>query len=262
MNKRYMSVHLAHYPDHNTNDCSKTNINSIDDSGKISDHEMFEYINHDLNKSLNHNARPHFKHPQEYAPYQDEPSTEIYHLFTEYMNEPELHISQIKDPFSNATDEIALINNEGEVALTLSQTQLSELNDVLEENFMDGQIFDYAYGATDDHLHETKQPIIEHSLNEQNYYQWNISNSELTVTVLGNILTIDENMESESWDIILDNQKFADLFVNAKDFILENNTLCFFDNKGNPQNINGYLVCHDGKVIDFEEIEAIIWYLT
>jgi hypothetical protein len=260
MEKKYLSVHFLH----NDNDDIlniKPKITSFDDLGfsQQENPNLFESTSHFLHDTYKETGLPASLSLEEEA------DITSFSLISEYANEPELHILQVRNPFSEVPDEFVMLTDDGEVITSVTSTFVEDEDALLEDNFMNNQIYDYSYGATTDFIPEVDKSILDdgYSFKESSelIYSVILNDDILSLISLGKKLSIENDLETESWTIYLDNKKFAELHISAEDCTLENNEFSFYDKKGNPAKANGFINLSDNKTIDFEDIASIHWYL-
>jgi len=183
----------------------------------------------------------------------------------DYSNEPELHIFYSKNPFSEDIDQVAYLTNDRELITSLTPGLIDDKSDWLEDNFLDCKIYDYSYGATTDRLMEVRE-----SLFDEDYFSTNaellladitLKHEVLHVTVIGQSLTLENDMASDTWSIYLDQKKWAEISHSAEDCRLEDQVINFFDTKDVSQKASGSISLMNGKIIEFEDIESILWKL-
>lgn len=186
----------------------------------------------------------------------------------EYLNEPELHIFKIRNPFfDDEIDQVAYVTADGSLITKLSSSLQEDEN--LEDSFLENQINDYSYGAQTDRLVEVVSDILDDDFfledsPEKMPYETLRTDDILHVTVTGKVITLENNIANDTWDVYIDKKKLAEIFLSAlvDECVLKDSIVSFHDTKGHMQKASGAVTFSDKKTIEFEDLHSIRWVLV
>lgn len=265
MNKKYLSIHFEHN-NNETQGIMNRGLTSFA-TGEFSQEESFDYDS--KFKVYDISSRRKKKHAlngfSAQLSLEEEADLTEYDNFVayEYLTEPELHIFKIRNPFfDDEIDQVVYVTTEGELITKLSASLQEQEN--LEDSFLDGQIHDYSYGAETDCLLEPESNTLDDDFflednPEKMSYETLLAHGILHITVTGKILTLENNLANDSWNVYIDKKKLAEIFLSAiaEECVVNDNIVTFYDSKGRVQKASVVVTFSDKKTIEFDDLDSI-----